>query len=64
METQHPRLHFVQDDTHPFAASHHQKIENQYPSSAAVRDALTERLRRRNGPEIVIILPRETGNWL
>jgi hypothetical protein len=39
-------------------------IENQYLTSAAIRDVLAGRLRRRNGPEIVIILPRETGDWL
>lgn len=39
-------------------------VENQYLSSAAFRDALARRLRRRKGPEIVIILPRDTGNWL
>jgi len=39
-------------------------VENQYLTSAAIRDAFAERLRHRNGPEIVVILPRETGDWL
>jgi phospholipase D1/2 len=39
-------------------------VENQYLTSTAIRDALAERLRYRNGPVIVIILPRETGDWL
>jgi phospholipase D1/2 len=38
--------------------------ENQYLTSSAVRDALAERLRREQGPEVVIVLPRETGDWL
>lgn len=39
-------------------------LENQYLSSAFVCDALAARLRRRRGPEVVIVLPRETGGWL
>jgi phosphatidylserine/phosphatidylglycerophosphate/cardiolipin synthase-like enzyme/uncharacterized membrane protein YdjX (TVP38/TMEM64 family) len=39
-------------------------IENQYLTSAAICDALGARLRRRAGPEVVIVLPRETGDWL
>ena len=39
-------------------------IENQYLTSASIGRALRRRLRQRAGPEIVIILPRETGNWL
>jgi phosphatidylserine/phosphatidylglycerophosphate/cardiolipin synthase-like enzyme/uncharacterized membrane protein YdjX (TVP38/TMEM64 family) len=39
-------------------------IENQYLTSASIGRALRKRLRHREGPEIVIILPRETGNWL
>jgi phospholipase D1/2 len=38
--------------------------ENQYLTSAAIRDALVRRLRRRRGPDVVIVLPRETGDWL
>jgi phospholipase D1/2 len=39
-------------------------VENQYLTSAVVCDALCARLRRRKGPEVVIVLPRETGDWL
>jgi phosphatidylserine/phosphatidylglycerophosphate/cardiolipin synthase-like enzyme/uncharacterized membrane protein YdjX (TVP38/TMEM64 family) len=39
-------------------------IENQYLTSVRIGRALRKRLRRRTGPDIVIILPRETGNWL
>jgi phospholipase D1/2 len=39
-------------------------LENQYLTSAFVCDALAARLRRRTGPEVVIVLPRETGGWL
>jgi len=46
------------------AAEHFIYIENQYLTSAVVRDALDERLRRRHGPEVIIILPQETGGWL
>jgi phosphatidylserine/phosphatidylglycerophosphate/cardiolipin synthase-like enzyme/uncharacterized membrane protein YdjX (TVP38/TMEM64 family) len=39
-------------------------IENQYLTSSAICEALGKRLRRRHGPEVVIVLPRETGGWL
>lgn len=39
-------------------------IENQYLTSAAICEALGKRLHRRHGPEVVIVLPRETGDWL
>jgi phosphatidylserine/phosphatidylglycerophosphate/cardiolipin synthase-like enzyme/uncharacterized membrane protein YdjX (TVP38/TMEM64 family) len=39
-------------------------VENQYLTSLAVCDSLIKRLRRRKGPEVVIVLPRETGDWL
>lgn len=39
-------------------------IENQYLTSAVVCDALGERLRARHGPEVVIILPKDTGGWI
>lgn len=39
-------------------------IENQYLTSATVCNALRRSLRRRKGPEVVIVLPRETGDWL
>jgi phospholipase D1/2 len=39
-------------------------IENQYLSSHRIGDALAERLREQGGPEIVVVMPRETGGWL
>lgn len=39
-------------------------IENQYFTSRAVTDALVERLREPEGPEVVLVLPRHTGGWL
>lgn len=39
-------------------------IENQYLTSAAVVDALGERLQAADGPQVVLVLPRETGGWL
>ncbi|MGB5831900.1 MAG: VTT domain-containing protein [Thiohalocapsa sp.] len=39
-------------------------IENQYLSSRAVRDVLCRSLAKDQGPQIVIVLPRETGAWL
>ncbi|MCF7989848.1 MAG: VTT domain-containing protein [Thiohalocapsa sp.] len=39
-------------------------LQNQYLTSRTVRDALCRALRRADGPEIVIIVPRETGHWL
>ena len=39
-------------------------IENQYLTSDAICDALRAGLRRRHGPEVVIILPSDTGGWL
>lgn len=39
-------------------------IENQYLSAHSLGEALAARLRENNGPEVVIVLPRETGGWL
>lgn len=39
-------------------------IENQYFTSHRLADALIEKLKLPQGPEIVIVLPRETGGWL
>jgi len=39
-------------------------IENQYLTSTAVGAALEQRLREVDGPEIVILLPRECQGWL
>jgi len=39
-------------------------IENQYLSAWRIGEALTRRLRESDGPEIVIVLPLKTGDWL
>jgi uncharacterized membrane protein YdjX (TVP38/TMEM64 family) len=39
-------------------------IENQYLSSAAVGDALVNRLQQPEGPEIVLVTSRESSGWL
>jgi phosphatidylserine/phosphatidylglycerophosphate/cardiolipin synthase-like enzyme/uncharacterized membrane protein YdjX (TVP38/TMEM64 family) len=39
-------------------------IENQYLTSNAVGGALAKRLQEENGPEIIVILPEETSEWL
>jgi phospholipase D1/2 len=39
-------------------------IENQYLSSVAVARALQKSLQRDKGPEIVLVLPRESSGWL
>jgi len=39
-------------------------FENQYLTSDAVVTALCERLRESEGPEVVIIVPREASGWL
>ncbi|HEY7374961.1 MAG TPA: VTT domain-containing protein [Polyangia bacterium] len=39
-------------------------IENQYLTSAAVGAALARRLAEADGPEVVIVLPREEHGWL
>jgi len=39
-------------------------VENQYLTSRAIRDALCRSLDGEKGPDIVIVLPRQTGNWL
>ena len=39
-------------------------IENQYLTSAAVGSALAQRLSQPDGPEVVIVLPREEHGWL
>ena len=46
------------------AAQSYIYIENQYLTSHNVVKALAARLREREGPEVVIIMPRETGGWL
>jgi phosphatidylserine/phosphatidylglycerophosphate/cardiolipin synthase-like enzyme/uncharacterized membrane protein YdjX (TVP38/TMEM64 family) len=39
-------------------------IQNQYLTASSIGDALAERLREDEGPELVIVLPRQTGGWL
>ena len=39
-------------------------IENQYLTSAAVARALQKSLQQEKGPEIIIVLPRESSGWL
>ena len=46
------------------AARHHIYIESQYLTSAAVSNALAEALKKQQGPEIVLVLPKESSDWL
>ncbi|MFQ5928534.1 MAG: VTT domain-containing protein [Acidobacteriota bacterium] len=46
------------------AARRHIYIENQYFTSAVIGEALADRLREQDGPEIVIVLPCQTTGWL
>lgn len=39
-------------------------MENQYLTSAAVSLAIRESLARQDGPEIILVIPRETDGWL
>jgi phosphatidylserine/phosphatidylglycerophosphate/cardiolipin synthase-like enzyme len=39
-------------------------IENQYLTSAVIGDALAERLRQPQGPDIVLVLPQKSPGWL
>src|SRR6266403_5012631 len=39
-------------------------VENQYLTSARIGDALAARLNERNGPEIVLVVPRHCSGWL
>lgn len=39
-------------------------IENQYFSSHLVAQALTRRLSEADGPQIIIVCPKQTGGWL
>jgi len=39
-------------------------IENQYLTSRWITEALSESLERPEGPEIVLVLPEESGGWL
>ncbi len=39
-------------------------IENQYFTAQAVGEALAERLQEKDGPEIILVLPKECSGWL
>jgi phosphatidylserine/phosphatidylglycerophosphate/cardiolipin synthase-like enzyme/uncharacterized membrane protein YdjX (TVP38/TMEM64 family) len=39
-------------------------IENQYLTAGAVGHALARRLRESEGPEVILVLPRDQGGWL
>jgi len=39
-------------------------MENQYLSSVTIGDAMAARLREKEGPEIILVLPQETSEWL
>lgn len=39
-------------------------IENQYLSAHCIVEALTNRLSEPDGPEVVIVMPEQTGGWL
>ncbi len=39
-------------------------FENQYFTSATIADALAQRLREAEGPEVVLVSPRTEGGWL
>jgi phospholipase D1/2 len=46
------------------AAQHYVYIENQYLTAGRVAEALAESLERERGPEIVVVLPQESWDWL
>jgi phospholipase D1/2 len=46
------------------AAKKHIYMENQYLTSATIADALSESLEKKQGPEIVIVLPKKSSGWL
>ncbi len=46
------------------AARDYLYIENQYFSSASLTRALAESLGQDSGPDIILVLPRQTGGWL
>ena len=39
-------------------------IENQYLTADSIRSALSERLLEPDGPEVIVVGPKETGGWL
>ncbi len=46
------------------AAQRYIYIENQYFTSSVIADALAERLKEKKGPEVVMVLPKNTAGWL
>lgn len=46
------------------AAREHIYIESQYLASRRVVRALRKRLRRRDGPEVVVVLPEQSPSWI
>ncbi len=46
------------------AARHVIYLESQYLAARRLAEALAERLAEPDGPEVVIVLPEEIGNWL
>lgn len=46
------------------AAEEYIYIENQYFTSERIAEALAQRLREKDGPEIVLLLPLKTAGWL
>ncbi len=39
-------------------------IENQYLTSASISDALAESLSRKEGPQIIMVLPKQSSGWM
>lgn len=46
------------------AAQHTIYLESQYLAARRLAEALCERLAEPDGPEVVVVLPKEVGNWL
>jgi phosphatidylserine/phosphatidylglycerophosphate/cardiolipin synthase-like enzyme/uncharacterized membrane protein YdjX (TVP38/TMEM64 family) len=46
------------------AAQRYIYIENQYLTSHRLTQALEQRLRQPDGPELIIVMPQKTGGWL
>lgn len=46
------------------SAEHWLYVENQYLTSAAIVQALAESLDRSKGPEMLLVLPRQSSGWL
>jgi len=46
------------------SARHAIYIENQYLSAHCIGEALEARLKEKDGPEVVLVMPEKTGGWL